>query len=255
MGAMARRSVSDSIARERQTARRHGPQLSHVPGSDVRIRAGERRVGQRLRDRSASGDGDARVAARSRVAVCAVPSRSRGIDPCAREVPIRSRSRWDAGRRVSESLSRSADRRCVLRAFASGSRRDMIRIVPMAIRSLRFPALLTATTLMVLATGLAAAGRQAADRKVDALTLAIAVRDGKAKQYEGFTVTGQGRSFDANCTPADPAKKIDASIPLTLGVLGKDGKPQPVVTLEEVVTFQTVGRPMLLVKLRGAKLE
>ena len=125
----------------------------------------------------------------------------------------------------------------------------------MAIRSIRFPALLTAATLMVLATGLAAAGRQSSDRKVDALTLAIAVRDGKAKQYEGFTVTGQGRSFDANCTPADPAKKIDASIPLTLGVLGKDGKPQPVVTLEEVVTFQTVGRPMLLVKLRGPKLE
>jgi hypothetical protein len=121
--------------------------------------------------------------------------------------------------------------------------------------SLRGPvALLSAVTLLVLATGPAAAARQG-DKKVDAVTLAIAVRNGQAKQYEGFTVTGQGRSFDANCTPADPAKKIDASIPLTLGALGKDGKMEPVVTLEEVVTFQTVGRPMLMVKLRGANLK
>ena len=125
----------------------------------------------------------------------------------------------------------------------------------MAIRSIRFPALVTAATLMVLVTGLTAAGRQSTDRKVDAVTLAIAVRAGQAKQYEGYTVTGEGRSFDANCTPADPAKKIDASIPLTLGALGKDGKMQPVVTLEDSVTVQTVGRPLLLVKLLGADLK
>ena len=124
----------------------------------------------------------------------------------------------------------------------------------MTIRSIGGLALATAAIALALGTGPVAAARQA-DKKVDAVTLALAVRAGTAKQYEGFTVTGQGRSFDANCTPADPAKKIDASIPLTLGVLGKDGKMQPVVTLEEVVTFQTVGRPMLMVKLRGANLQ
>ncbi len=115
--------------------------------------------------------------------------------------------------------------------------------------------------LAVAAIGLAlpaaprAAAPQAGDRKVDAVTLAMAVRAGRAKQYEGYLVTGEGRSFDTNCTPADPGKKIDASIPLALGALGPDGKPVPVVTMEDWVNFQMVGRAMLLVKLRGPDLK
>jgi hypothetical protein len=108
---------------------------------------------------------------------------------------------------------------------------------------------------LILPAGPWAAGRQTADRNVDALTLAIAVRAGQAKKYEGYVVTGEGRSFDTNCTPADPAKKIDASIPLTLAVLGRDGKPVSVVTLEDWVNFQMVGRPMLMVNLRGPDLK
>jgi len=96
---------------------------------------------------------------------------------------------------------------------------------------------------------------QAGGRTVDAITLAIAVRAGQAKQYEGYIVTGEGRSFDTNCTPADPAKKIEASIPLTLGAIGSDDKPVPVVTLEELVNLQMVGRPVLMVKLRGPELK
>ena len=96
---------------------------------------------------------------------------------------------------------------------------------------------------------------QAADRKVDAVTLAVAVRAGQARQYEGYLVTGEGRSFDTNCTPADPSKKIDASIPLVVGALGPDNKPAPVVTLEDWVNFQMVGRAMLMVKLRGQDLK
>src|SRR4030095_1692549 len=112
---------------------------------------------------------------------------------------------------------------------------------------------LAAVTMALVFTSERAAARQAtaADRKVDAITLAIAVRDGKSKQYEGYTVTGEGRSFDTNCTPADPAKKIDASIPLALAALGADGKTQPLVTLEDWVNLQMVGRPMLMGKLRG----
>lgn len=100
-----------------------------------------------------------------------------------------------------------------------------------------------------------AAARQEKEPQVDAITLALAVRAGQAKQYEGYTVTGEGRSFDTNCTPADPAKKIEATIPLTLAVLSKDGKPQPLVTLEESVNYQMVGRVMLMVKLRGPDLK
>lgn len=100
-----------------------------------------------------------------------------------------------------------------------------------------------------------AAAPQAADRKVDAITLAMAVRAGQAKQDQGYIVTGEGRSFDTNCTPADPSKKLDASVPLALAALGPDGKPVPVVTMEDWVNFQMVGRAMLLVKLSGADLK
>ena len=124
----------------------------------------------------------------------------------------------------------------------------------MTIRSIGILALMTAAMALVLGTGPASAARQA-DKKVDAVTLALAVRAGNAKQYEGYTVTGEGRSFDTNCTPADPAKKIEATVPLTLGVLDKSGKPQPVVTLEESVNYQMVGRALLVVKLRGADLK
>jgi len=112
-----------------------------------------------------------------------------------------------------------------------------------------------AVVAIALAQAPAGAVPQATDRKVDAVTLAIAVRAGQAKQYEGYLVTGEGRSFDTNCTPADPSKKIDASIPLALGALGPDGKPMPVVTLEDWVNFQMVGRAMLMVKLRGPDLK
>jgi hypothetical protein len=107
---------------------------------------------------------------------------------------------------------------------------------------------------LALSIGTAAAMAQKPERKVDAVTLAIAVRAGQAKQYEGFVVTGEGRSFDTNCTPGDPAKKIDTSIPLTLAALGPDDKPVPVVTLEDWVNFQMVGRTMLMVTLRGPEL-
>jgi hypothetical protein len=99
------------------------------------------------------------------------------------------------------------------------------------------------------------AAQQTSERTVDAITLALAVRAGAADKYVGYTVTGEGRSFDTNCTPGDPAKKIETNIPLTLAVLGKDGKPQPVVTLEESVNFQMVGRAPLMVNLRGADLK
>jgi hypothetical protein len=119
---------------------------------------------------------------------------------------------------------------------------------------------MTARSIVIVAAALLMAGpvadaQQPADRTVDAVTLALAVRAGTAKQYDGYTVTGEGRSFDTNCTPGDPAKKIEATIPLTLAALGKDGKPQPVVTLEESVNLQMVGRAMLMVKLRGADLK
>jgi hypothetical protein len=112
-------------------------------------------------------------------------------------------------------------------------------------------------TMIVLAFAQAPAGAmpQATERKVDALTLAIAVRAGQAKQYEGYVVTGEGRSFDTNCTPADPSKKIDASIPLALGVIGVDGKPMQVVTLEDWINLQMAGRALLVVKLRGPDLK
>ena len=115
---------------------------------------------------------------------------------------------------------------------------------------------LSAVTAVALLTGPAAAARQRSSKTVDALTLALAVRAGQAKQYEGYKVTGEGRSFDANCYPADASKKIDASVPLALAALGKDGKTtQPVVTLEDWVNFQMVGRPMLMVNLRGQDLK
>src|SRR5262245_32259268 len=122
----------------------------------------------------------------------------------------------------------------------------------MTIRSIGALSLAAVTAALVLAGGPAASARQAAapaDRKVDAITLAIAVRAGQAKQYEGFIVTGEGRSFDTNCVPGDPAKKIETSIPLALGALNPDGKTQPLVTLEDWVNYQMVGRPMLMVKL------
>jgi hypothetical protein len=99
------------------------------------------------------------------------------------------------------------------------------------------------------------AAQRSAAKTIDAVTLAIAVRAGQAKQYEGYVVTGEGRSFDTNCTPADPTKKIEATIPLGVGALGPDGKPMPVVTLDDWVNFQMVGRAMLMVKLRGADLK
>ena len=108
---------------------------------------------------------------------------------------------------------------------------------------------------LVLTRANAAAVAQTPERTVDAVTLALAVRAGEAKRYEGYLVTGEGRSFDTNCTPADPAKKIDASIPLALAALGADGKPVPVVTLEDWVNFQMVGRTVLMVKLRGPNLK
>ena len=106
-------------------------------------------------------------------------------------------------------------------------------------------AAIAAAATLVLLTGAVAAARQSTPKTVDALTLAIAVRAGQAEQYKGF---------DANCVPADPAKKTEASVPLTLGSVGKDGKTQPVVTLEEFVNYQMVGRPMLMVNLRGRDL-
>ena len=112
-----------------------------------------------------------------------------------------------------------------------------------------------AALVTALAQAPAGAVSQATERRVDAVTLAIAVRAGQAKQYEGYLVTGEGRSFDTNCTPADPSKKIDASIPLALGALGSDGKPAPVVTLEDWVNVQMVGRAILMVKLRGPNLK
>ena len=122
-----------------------------------------------------------------------------------------------------------------------------------------FVAAAIAAAVLILSTGASVSARQSNDqpivKKIDAVTLALAVRAGQFKQYEGYIVTGEGRSFDTNCTPADPAKKIQASIPLTLAALGKDGKPQPVASLEEVVNYQTVGRTMLEVKLRGADLK
>jgi hypothetical protein len=116
---------------------------------------------------------------------------------------------------------------------------------------------LALVTVAVLALRAAEAPVVAAPqaRTVDAVTLALAVRAGQAKQYEGFAVTGEGRSFDANCTPGDPARKIEAAVPLTLAALGPDGKPVPVVTLEDYVNFQMVGRVMLMVKLRGPELK
>jgi len=123
----------------------------------------------------------------------------------------------------------------------------------MTIRSIRALALATAAMALVFEAGSTVAAQS--DKRVDAVTLALAIRAGNAKQYEGYTVTGEGRSFDTNCTPADPAKKIEASVPLTLAVLDKEGKPQPVVTLEESVNYQMVGRAMLMVKLRGPDLK
>lgn len=96
---------------------------------------------------------------------------------------------------------------------------------------------------------------QTPGRKVDAVTLAIAVRVGQAAQYEGFIVTGEGRSFDTNCTPADPNTKTDASVVLVVGALGADNAAVPVQTLEDWVNFQMVNRPMLVVKLRGKDLQ
>jgi hypothetical protein len=115
--------------------------------------------------------------------------------------------------------------------------------------------------LAVVAAGLVtaragtAAVAQTEERRIDAITLAIAVRGGLAKMYEGYVVTGEGRSFDTNCTPGDPARKVDTSIPLTLAAIGPTGKPLPVVTLEDSVNFQMVGRVMLMVKLRGPDLK
>ena len=119
------------------------------------------------------------------------------------------------------------------------------------------PAVLAALmTSMMVAAGAPVAGRQTAPaKKIDALTLALAVRDGKAKQYEGFTVTGEGRSFDTNCVPADPVKKTDAIIPLALGVLNKDGKLQTVSTLDDWINLHLAGRPQILVNLRGPDLK
>src|SRR5512140_2497147 len=125
----------------------------------------------------------------------------------------------------------------------------------MGTMTFRITTVVAAAIVIAFAQAPAGAVRQAAERKVDALTLAIAVRAGQAKQYEGYLVTGEGRSFDTNCTPADPGKKIDASVPLTIAALGADGKPVPVVTLEDWVNFQMVGRPMLMVKLRGPDLK
>jgi hypothetical protein len=129
----------------------------------------------------------------------------------------------------------------------------------MSIRPMGFVAVATAAVALVWSSGATVAARQSNDQRnvktIDAITLALAVRAGQFKQYEGYKVTGEGRSFDTNCTPADAAKKIEASIPLTLAALGKDGKPQPIATLEEVVNYQTIGRAMLVVKLRGADLK
>jgi hypothetical protein len=122
----------------------------------------------------------------------------------------------------------------------------------------------TATRSLILALGAAAGllapvsidlAAQTPDRRVDAVTLAIAVRAGQAKQYEGYTVTGEGRSFDTNCTPADPTTKTDASVVLVVGALGPGNAPVAVQTLEDWVNFQMVNRPMLVVKLRGKDLQ
>jgi hypothetical protein len=106
-----------------------------------------------------------------------------------------------------------------------------------------------------LANGPAAVVAQTTARQVDVVTLAIAVRAGQAQQYKGYVVTGEGRSFDTQCTPADPKTKTDASVVLVVGALGRDNKPGPVQTLDDWYNFQLVGRPMLVVKLRGQDLK
>ncbi len=106
-----------------------------------------------------------------------------------------------------------------------------------------------------LANDQAAVVAQETVRQVDAVTLAIAVRAGQAQQYAGYVVKGEGRSFDTKCTPADPATKTDASIYLVLGALGRDDKPVPVQTLNDFVNLQTVGRPMLVARVRGKDLQ
>lgn len=122
--------------------------------------------------------------------------------------------------------------------------------------ALRFVAALVMTVAATdAARGSAGAMAAPQERTVDAVTLALAVRAGQAKQYEGYVVTGEGRSFDTNCTPGDPAKKIETTIPLTLAAIGPDGKPVPVVTLEDMVNWQMVGRVILTVKLRGPELK
>ena len=108
---------------------------------------------------------------------------------------------------------------------------------------------------LVLSAGPTAATPEPQEKTIGAVTLAVAVRGGQAKMFEGYTVTGEGRSFDTNCTPADPTKKIEASIPLGLGFVAPDGKPQSIVSLEDWVNYQMVGRQMLMVKLRGADLK
>lgn len=130
----------------------------------------------------------------------------------------------------------------------------------MQMRVIRRAAARTLVLSIVAAGGMLApasidVAAQTPERKVDAVTLAIAVRAGQAKQYEGYVVTGEGRSFDTNCTPADPKTKTDASVLLVVGALGPDNAPVAVQTLEDWVNFQMVNRPILAVKLRGKDLQ
>jgi hypothetical protein len=117
----------------------------------------------------------------------------------------------------------------------------------------RLPAIIF-TIVFLTAAGCSAALQSSAKqtagvKQVDALTFLLAFQQGKAGQYEGYLVKGEGREFGISLmTGTIPGEK---PLALTIGTIGSNGEPGILETMDQWVAAESAGQAMLMVELHG----
>jgi hypothetical protein len=84
-------------------------------------------------------------------------------------------------------------------------------------------------------------------KEVDALTFLTAFHDGKADQYKGYIVKGEGWEFSNYMFGMAPQGPID----LTIGFIGPDNKVTILKGWKEWSEAESAAQPMLMVELAG----
>ncbi len=82
----------------------------------------------------------------------------------------------------------------------------------------------------------------------------LAFRQGKADQYKGFLVKGEGPSL-GNSTVTPAGGNPEVALTIIVSGFGADGKLLPIKTTDDWAKARVAREEMLIVELRGPKLQ